>query len=329
MAIPKQVEEAGKLADELLEKQANPELESKEAAEKAEEEAKQKAEAEAKAAEEKPAEEKEPDEETWQQKYNTLQGKFNAEVKDTRQTNQFLIDENLKLKAETEDLKSREPEPPKKLDLSEYLTPEQMAFLDDEMDPEVKNVIADLVQGVAASNVPKNTDLEQKVDSLEKGQAATSWEVFLGRVEKAFPNYETTVNLDPKFVEYMEEVVPGTGVTRQVIMDNAAQNLNHTAVIEMYADFTKQAPANPDPLLPKKDLKSLIDPVDKLAVQGDQLIPSSDKMYTVNDVKTHYKEMALGESSNYTKGKYANNPDLAKSVDAAILAANAEGRITR
>jgi len=314
--LPKQVEEAGKVADELLEKQANPEPEVKADLEP-----------EVKDPVVEDPKVKEPTEaEKLQAKLDTLRGKYNAEVKETRTTNQFLTEEILRLKTEAE-AKPKEPEPPQKLDLSKYLTPEQMALMDDEMDPAVKEVIADLVQGVTKSNIPQTADLEAKVTTLEQGQAATSWEVFLGRVEKAFPGYESTINTDPKFVAYMAETIPGTGYTRQAIMDSAAQRLDSAAVVEMYADFTKQAPAA-DPS-PKKDLKSQIDPVDNLAVKGDQLISASDKMYTVKDVNAHYKEMALGEASDYKKGKYANNPELAKSVDAAILAANAEGRITR
>jgi len=325
MGLPKQVEEAGKLADELLNKQLNPEPTAKEAEPELKE-----PEPEPKEPEVKP----ESEMDKLQQKFNVLQGKYNAEVNDTRQTNQYLADKVRKLELANQELESAKVQPgvgpvSQKLDLSKFLTEEQMARLEDEMDPEVQNVLADLVRNVSATTAAYQAEtIKKDLDVLKEGQTKNSWESFLGRVYKAVPDIEA-VNVNPKFIEFMNSKVPGTGATRQAIMDNAAKRLDFQAVIEIYQDFADLQPARVDPAK-RKDLRSQVDPVTKVVSQDrQQLMPASDKIFTIAQVNDHYKQMALAEASNYTRGKYANKPELAKQVDAELLQANLEGRITR
>ena len=308
------------MADELLNKQLNPEPEL-----------------EAEPAPKEPDVKEAPELEKLQQKFNVLQGKYNAEVNDTRQTNQYLVDKIRKLELANQE-KDQMLESVKgqagdaasqKVDLSKYLSKEQMAKLEDEMDPEVQGVLADLVRNISATTTAAQSEsLKKDLDVLKDGQAKNSWESFLGRVYKAVPNLEE-INVNQKFVDYMNSSGPGTGATRQAIMDNAASRLDSKAVIEIYNDFFDQQPtkANPNP---KKDLRSQVDPVTKVIAQDrQQLIPASDKILTIAQVNDHYKQMALAEASGYTRGKYANKPELAKQVDAEILQANLEGRIKR
>jgi len=335
MALPKQVKEQGEKADKLLNEQLNPEseadAEAKRLAEEQEEADRKKAEEEAK--QKKEAEVKEPSEvEKLQQKLNTLQGKYNAEVNDTKTTNQFLIEKVRKLELEKKELEDAKGQVGgQKLDLSTLLTPEQVERLNDELDPEVQNILTDLFGNMMKTTSASQVEpLKTELDSLKQGQQKTDWEIFLGRVYKAVPNFEA-VNIMPKFVEYMAQRVPGTGATRQQLMDNAASRMDTDAVVEIYKDFLDLQPAATDPNQNKrKDLKSQIDPATQLATQSrEQLTQASDKIFTVSQVNEHYKQMALGESSNYTRGKYANKKEYAKQVDADILKANEEGRIKR
>jgi len=324
MAVPKQVEDAGKVADELLKKQNEPEVPPVEDPESKEKEP-----------EKKPEEKVEkPEVEDFQQKYETLQGKYNAEVVQVGNTNQYLIEEISKLKLANEEKdqlvidiqKQLNPEPEPKLDLSQFLTKDEMDKLDESgMETDIQEIIAKLSKGVSATNVPQTTNLEKKVGDLEKGQAETRWDRFLNTVYGAVPNLDE-INPDPKFVEFMAVRVPGTGASRQAIMDSNTKALDAQSVIEVYKEFLSLTPAIPNP--EKKKLEDQVDPVEDLP-NAQPAPTTSDKIWKIGEINTHFKEMAIGESSNYARGKYANDPELAKKIDAEIVKANDEGRITR
>lgn len=347
MPVPKQVEEQGKKADDLL-KELYPERgQSKEEGAKSGEAADPPVK-EGVIVEPKPKVTETPpatDLEKEQHKYSVLKGKYDTEVNDVKGANEFLTKQLMQLKAQNEELNTLIIDMKKKIDgdggapaaktkpeadVLKLLSQDEIDSMDEEgLTPEVLKLIGKLVgrvtEGRAEKSETKTSNLEQEVNVLKEERIKTAEEKFYEQLKARVDDWETINNM-PDFRTWLSERMPGTNFQRQAILDDSQARLDVVSVIEMFNEFkrahdikvTQPKPETPKPEIPKKDLAGQVDPVTTSPSTG----PSTEgKVFTNAEIRKFYSDMA--------KGVYKNTPEVAKQKEAEILSASIDGRITQ
>ena len=363
MPVPKQVEEAEKKADEIMQGlQGNPDEEGvpeptpKDSEKSPAEEVKTEPEPKPK---EKPTEETEPDgsvpgsDETktdWEHKYKVLQGmldKRNREFKDLQgalQRYQAHAGELSTLVTELQQrLESGEAatkNSPKEddatddsaIDFKSILSPEELELLDEAgLEEDVLGVLGRAMARVSGKAVEP---VKRDVNTIRDTSTRTQQRDYRQRVEEAVPDWPQ-INEDPRWLnDYLGAYVQvrnasGQYVTmmRQELLDAYQQAFDARGVIAMFKEFKELVGKNGDkanPPTPKKEpLKESKD-----MLKNQEEIPSSsvgEVVPTVTDDKI-WTNKEIGEFfANVTKGRYT--PEEEKKIEAKIFAAQKEGRV--
>lgn len=243
----------------------------------------------------------------WEQKYKSLQGVFNSQVP----TLQSQIKE---MQAEMARLReAKAPEPPKP-----------------DADPKDTEVFgADVVDMVVRTTkgivMPLMTDLQTRLAKLEtlaqdltKTSGATAEEVFFDRLEAKVPQWET-INKDPRFVAWLDEVDPVYREPRRMALNYARQNLDVEAVASIFTVFAKliQPPA-PAAAAPRPSLEQQVSPGTG-AGSPTPTAPPAKPIITQAEITRFFNELA--------QGRWKGREQAAAAREAEINLAVAEGRI--
>ena len=271
---------------------------------------------------EQPPQESSPD---WEQRYNTLQGKYNSEMPELRGQLRAMQDQIDRL------IQTRQPEPVRAEPVQTVL-PRRDATPED-----VEAYGPDLVQAAQRWALlaiePELTVLRQRIIQLETGVQQNATMTATQRVDaaldRAVPNWRT-LNIDEHFITWLNQVDPFTGVTRKRLADEAyaagdarrtiaffqAYQTEHTAVRQppgTQPDHTGEDPADRLPLV-------------DLAVPG-RGAPASPpapgapqrRIWTGADINAFYREKQRGQWN----GREA---EVAR-IESDLFAAQHEGRI--
>ena len=284
MPIPKQVEEAGKVADELaLNTQGKTSDKSKAAPEGSDEVQGEVIDLETKKVIEKP----EDTVESLKHKLSVLQGKYDKEVKplkddigmiqrlksDVRKLTQA-HDESLKRNNDLvkliADLQKQITEPPKKVEEpvenvqdflpTELLSKEDVQALDDEgLGSNVMGIISKLVTAVAQRSMPKveqktDDELKSRVESLEKRTEEDATQSYWNRVfrgvsgesdlDKAQTAF-TALNEGAGLNDWLDVTDPFTGQTRRDLLNTAGKRMDAVRVIEIFNQYQRSVKKAP------------------------------------------------------------------------------------
>lgn len=279
----------------------------------------------------------------WQHKYDVLQGKYNAELPQLNQTNSYLTSELLTTKTLVHDLQqklsgmqAKPPETPAatSLNLSEFLSDDQKKKLDEEgVTGEVLNMLGQAMSGATNQQFTNQaTSFQHDIQTLKGDAAKTAKMTFWSTFDAAVPDSKA-LNVNPAFMEFMKVSVPGTGMTRQQLVEVAVQNLDPQSAIAIYNEFksavspnlppippTPPTPPGPGPEFQPGGLMAQADPAASLNVPGQPTIPVADtKIYTKAEVNDFFKNLAIG--------KFDNLPDKGSAYEALLMAACKEGRV--
>lgn len=323
--LPRQVQEA---ADEAarLETLLQPEGEAEPAPE---ESAPERAEALAPKAP-APAKVREPpkaDDASWQQRYQTLQGMYNAEVprmqQQIRDLSTQLQDTQARLNAPKETPKPAAP-------ASRQGTEKDVETFGGDLIDLIKRQAADIVQverdkmqADMGKLQTENAELKKQVGVVAQQQGEGVRYAYLQEVAKQVPDWEA-LNVDPGFLGWLAEVDPLSGLARQAYMNHA------------YEKFDVQRTANLFLTWKKANGKTLQQPTKQTAAQelARQVAPgtsksstpqvsgaASERIWTRQEIETFYTDV--------TKGLYnlGGKKDEAARIEAEIDAAVATGRI--
>ena len=191
--------------------------------------------------------------EPWEARYKTLQGLFNAQVPKLQQKNAELTAKLEQMLTEMQELKER-VSAPKQTD-SEPST---------NFDKDVENFGADLVgmvqrvvqaqvvslaqkvDGAVASYERRIAALEQTLQGTTKVVASTAEEAFFAKLTGAVPDWEQ-INVDARFLAWLEQIDPVYGLPRQAALDNAQQSLDAGRAAAIFTAFKATLPQAPKP----------------------------------------------------------------------------------
>lgn len=250
-------------------------------------------------------------EETWQQKYRTLEGKYSAEVP-------RLHAQLKELQAQIAEMreKPKELEPPKDNKPQKLVTDADVeAFGSDLI--EVQRKVA---REVAMEYLKEIDDLKVANEELRKQITQTGSQIgavsFETRLAQLVPDFEQ-VNADPKWVAWLDEIDPILRGPRRAAAQDAFNRGDAEAIRDYIALFKGQA-APPKDNKRQAELERQIQPT-KSNVSTPP--PSQKgKTYSTAEIEKMFRKVAeLGK-----KGSFEEAKKLEAEIDAAFL----EGRVS-
>jgi len=251
-------------------------------------------------------------EETWQQKYKTLKGMYDAEVP-------RLHAELRELKAQMDQLRraaDKPAEPTKPAQPTKLVTDEDVAaFGSDliEVQRKVAREVAEEFRAELDALKAENATLREQVTTTDNKVVETTFDTRLHRLVPDFAD----VNADPKWIEWLNEFDPIIRGPRKLMAQDAFNRGDAEAVAD-YVKLFKQSIAPVEPAKDKADeLQRQIQPTRTASTSTP--LPKG-KTYSTADIDKLFKRVAdLGN-----KGQI----DEARKLEAEIDAAYMEGRVT-
>jgi hypothetical protein len=253
-------------------------------------------------------------EETWQQKYKTLKGMYDAEVPrlhaDLRDLKAQV--DNLRKAAETKPVEPAKPKTAEKL----VTDADVEAFGSDliEVQRKVAREVAAEFRGELDAMRAENEKLREQLTSTGTQVSEASFEQ---RLYRMVPDFET-VNADPKWIAWLNEVDPLLRAPRASVAQQAFNQGDAEGVAHYVSMFKKSI----KPVEPAADKTTELE----LQIQPNRSAASTPptsqkgKVYTNADIEKMFRKATdLG-----VKGRV----DEARKLEAEIDAAYMEGRVT-
>lgn len=217
------------------------------------------------------------EDDTYRARFESLQGKYNAEVprlyQQVKEANQALAE----MRQQLESLKSQPAQP---APVEPTVTSEDEEAFGADLIAVMKKVAKQEAAEVAKQNEQRVSTVDRKVDSVLQDQAVTAGEKFMTAIAQAVPDWET-INTDPRWLQWLGEYSPETGAPRQAALDAASANLDSTRTIGMFNLWKSLNPATPSQAdKAKQELASQVAP-DKSAAAAPSA--TTDKIWTGED----------------------------------------------
>ena len=264
------------------------------------------------------------EEETFERRYKSLQGMYNAEVPrlhaekreletrvtqlealmstlntptttNTQQQTALVTDADVEEYGDSIDVMRR---------VSREEASQQQARIDQ---------LEGLVRGMQTSVVPQ-------VQQLQHRQAVTSEQAFWSEIQTAVPDWQD-INTNQGFQSWLLEVDPLTGISRQTYLDDAQKNLDARRVTQFFSTWKAQtgpSVAQSTPVVQSKSqLEKQVAP--GRGRSGGTTSSNEPATYSSVDIKNFFTDVQ--------KGKYKGKEKERDRIERDIFAAQREGRI--
>jgi hypothetical protein len=301
MALPQAVERAGQLADELYEKAYGKQGEPAQVTPPTEQQPASPA-----PAPEAPA----PTQETWEAKYKTLAGKYNAEVPRMAADNRALKEAVSDLTAKVGTLAKQLEDAQSKAPIEPLIKPEEIQEFGEPLVDMARRAAREVMAQAQAPMQRELTATKDELDSLKKSAGEIQWQNFIDVVTSLCPEW-AQINVDQDFLTWLDGVDEFAGVTRQALLDRAKDARDAQRVARFFNGWkeAKQSKATNS----RNALESQIVPD-----SSSRSVPSAGKpFYTRAQVAQFY--------SDWRAGRFTDAEAIV--TEAEINAATVEGRI--
>lgn len=256
-------------------------------------------------------------EETWERRYKTLQGLFNAEVPKLQQQNKEL---SAKLHDAIERMEKlsqqpQKPEPQHKPALDPNDVENFGSDLVEMVQRQTQHVLSSVagkLDGVVANFEARLTQVEQALKGTTQTVAVTAEEIFFNKLAAIVPDWEK-VNSSEAFLAWLGDVDPVYGQTRQAALTAAQQNMDVARVAAVFNAFKSTLPKS------NQAQESLAKQVSPKATASAPPAPTEKPVITQAQIQAFYKDVATG--------KYRGRDAEAASLEALINEAIADGRV--
>ena len=264
-----------------------------------------------------PVAERKNDEETWQRRYQTLQGMYNAEVPRLNSQVKELQAQLQEAVASIQSLKAppASQDPPKKL-----VTEKDVEAYGDELIDLVKRQAEEVVlseraqfrKDLAALQA-ENADLKKQLGGVAEKQGANDRRAYFMELSKEVPDYEA-LNTDPDFLAWLAEVDPLSGVTRQAYLNVAFEQFDFKRTATLFNAFKKQANKVVPPVQEaQQELQRQVAPGTSRA-STPSITNAAEKFWTMREIESFYSDASKGR---YTREEAAR---IEAEIDAAVVA---------
>lgn len=261
----------------------------------------------------------------WEQRYNTLQGKYNSELPELRGQIRSLQD----LIASMQTAQSR----------ADQVVRSAPAVSPEDIESYGQDLVTASQRWAEAHLGPRFADYERRLTQVEAGgqQLArfTSAQSVEHTLARDIPEWKQ-INVDPKFILWLDQTDPFTGQKRQALLNEAYGGGDAARTIAFFrAYLAEQTAVSPNgagirpnhtgngsaPPVPAERL-----PLADLAVPGRGQQSSSaapgapeKRMWTNGDIAAFYRQR--------TAGRWSGREAVADELERDIFAAAAEGRV--
>lgn len=198
---------------------------------------------------------------TWEQRYRALDGKFRAEVprlhEQLRETNARLETAMKALETAVE-RRSEQPKPETKL-VTDADVESFGADLIDAIRRVAREEFSPLAAQLTQAIEQRIGAVAQRVESTEAQVVKTAEQTFWDTVIQTHADFDV-INEDPRWFTFLDKRMPGTRYTRRQLAEDAIKNLDSAALIDQLQSFKAEvAPApqvaDPAPAAPTATTK--------------------------------------------------------------------------
>lgn len=259
-----------------------------------------------------------PEEETWQARYKALQGKFNAEVPRLHSEVKELSSQLNAALTRLDEATRQAKEAPKS---AEPLVTDQdvEAFGSDLIDV-IKRQATEVARQEMAAELDRveaeKQQLLEQLNGVSERQMSNDRRVFFADLERLVPDYEA-VNMDPRFLDWLAEADPLSGMPRQEYLNNAYGMFDVQRTATVFNTW-KQIVGAPQARQPAKKLERQVAPgTSKVSTQATQ--SSQERLWSQAEIEGFYRDVQKGAF----RGNEAEQARIEAEIDLAVV----EGRI--
>ena len=247
---------------------------------------------------EAPAAQEDP---TWESRYKSLIGKYNAEVPRLAASNKELTAKLQSIEKELEDLRTAKAEPRQSL-----VKPEEIQ--------EFGEPLVDLIRRAARDEISeKDQEIAALKSRLERFEVSTTKNAeidFFTRLSTSVPDWEET-NKDADFLKWLAEYDELTGLQRQDALDDAVRNNDAIRAARFFNKWSDMNRTKAETASRSLEEQVVPTPV------ANTPPPAGKKIWTRAEIQDFYAKARRGEISD---------KDMV-SIEADIHAAHIEKRI--
>jgi hypothetical protein len=316
MSLPKQVQaelEAAERIEQELQNAANPQPEP--VAEEPEPEPVVEPEP---VLEQEPEPQPEPtkhsDDETWERRYKTLQGMFNAETARNKAEVADLKSQLKQVLSEIKESKAAPTEPQRSL-----VTDKDVEDFGGDLVDLIGRKAADVVNAEMSRLKAENAQLREEVGSVSEQQGEARRDVYFSNLERLVPDYKE-LNVDTDFLEWLAEVDTMSGQPRQNFLNNAFESYDVDRTAVLFNAFKELTAAPAKPKVVPKELQRQVAPGTSKA-SSVATTNANERVWKMSEIDRFYKDVARG---NY-KGNDVEQARIEAEIDQAVL----EGRLSQ
>lgn len=262
--------------------------------------------------------------ETFEQKYKTLQGMYNADVPRLNSQVQELMQRGQQMEqlvATMQAVPVPTPEPP---------APPASSLTDDEVEEygESIDIMRKVSQEIAGGYQQQLAAMQTKIDQLQgtvvprveqlaSQQAQSNEQTFWSALTRDVPNWRD-INDNQDFQSWLLETDPLSGLTRQTYLDDAQRNLDIVRVASFFTSWQSATGAViAQPNRTASELERQVSPGKGRSTTATQA--GALKTYTPNDITKFFEKVRTGGF----KGKETQRD----AIERDIFAAQSDGRI--
>lgn len=262
--------------------------------------------------------------ETFEQKYKTLQGMYNADVPRLNAQVQELSQRGQQMEQLLASMQAAPAPTP------EHAPAPVSLLTDDEVEEygESIDIMRKVSQEVAGQYEQKFLAMQEtinrlqgqvvpRVEQIASQQAQSAEQAFWSSLQSTVPNWRE-INDNQDFQSWLLETDPLSGLTRQTYLDDAQRNQDVTRVASFFKSWqsaTGAAVAQPNRTA--SELEKQVSPGKGRSGAAPQT--GEAKTYTPNDITIFFEKVRTG--------KFAGKEKERDAIERDIFAAQAEGRI--
>lgn len=239
-----------------------------------------------------------PKEDDWEHRFKVLQGKYNSEVPRLSEANKDMTKRLTALEQELQTAKAKPPEP--------LVSAAEI----DEYGEGLIDVARRIAREELASKEGEIADLKTRLDQLLNHSTNTAQDAFFTTLDTLAPDWKQ-INEDAAFIEWLSEIEPFAGATRQSLIGQAEQARDAKRVAKFFTTFaeTRSAVATDA----DESLKRQVAP----PRTRTPATPPGKKVWKRSEIADFYGRVRRGEVSD----------SEAIAIEADITAASIEGRV--
>lgn len=256
-------------------------------------------------------------EETWEQKYHTLKGKFDAEVPRLYAQVRELNTQVTQLTSDLAVAKAQPAQPVPASTPSLITEQDKEAFGADLIDLIERATEAKLAgsRQLEAQLTAEIAELKGKLGNVTERQVVSDKDRYESALTTAVPDWQA-LNVDQGFLNWLAEVDPVYGVPRQYALNNAYEALDAGRTATIFNQYKKSV-TPPAPSTTRPNLNSQVAPTRSRTSPAPSNANLDKRVYTQQDIDAFYAEWRRGMIDEAE----------AVQIEKDIHAATVEGRI--